>query len=39
MSSRFHMEHIESCMGGRYQGMLFKLEDYRERMQVGSCRH
>ncbi|WIA18642.1 hypothetical protein OEZ85_003348 [Tetradesmus obliquus] len=34
MSARFHLEHIESCMGGRHQGMLFKLEDYRQRMQV-----
>lgn len=35
MSARFNLDHIESCMGGRYQGMLFKLEEYRERMQVG----
>eukprot|EP00882_Tetradesmus_deserticola_P003067 GHRQ01003256.1.p1 GENE.GHRQ01003256.1~~GHRQ01003256.1.p1 ORF type:complete len:298 (+),score=113.14 GHRQ01003256.1:180-1073(+) len=34
MSSRFHLEHVESCMGGRYPGLLFQLDDYRQRMQV-----
>ncbi|KAF6254282.1 CRAL-TRIO domain-containing protein [Scenedesmus sp. NREL 46B-D3] len=34
MSARFHMEHIEACMGGRHQGLLFQLDDYRQRMQV-----
>eukprot|EP00775_Hariotina_reticulata_P009392 gene9392-9555_t len=34
MLERFHLEHIESCMGGQLKAPLFNLEDYRERMQV-----
>jgi hypothetical protein len=33
----FDLEHIESCMGGRYPGLLFKLDEYRQRMQVSVC--
>jgi hypothetical protein len=34
MSAMFDLEHVESCMGGRYPGLLFKLDEYRQRMQV-----
>jgi hypothetical protein len=37
MSAMFDLEHIESCMGGRYPGLLFKLDEYRQRMQVRVC--
>jgi hypothetical protein len=37
MSAMFDLEHIESCMGGRYPGLLFKLDEYRQRMQVSVC--
>eukprot|EP00879_Flechtneria_rotunda_P003493 GHRR01003723.1.p1 GENE.GHRR01003723.1~~GHRR01003723.1.p1 ORF type:complete len:296 (+),score=96.30 GHRR01003723.1:372-1259(+) len=34
MSERFDLHHVEACMGGYYSGDLFKLDEYRRRMQV-----
>lgn len=34
MSQRFNMDHIETCMGGNYKGLLFNLQQYRQRMEV-----
>lgn len=34
MSALFNMDHIESCMGGNYKGLLFDLTKYRQRMEI-----
>ncbi|GBF97732.1 hypothetical protein Rsub_10896 [Raphidocelis subcapitata] len=34
LAAHFRMEHVESCMGGRYEGQLFDLQRYRARMMA-----